>query len=49
MLFETNESQDLANTGLDNLHFMKPVSAGDAIKVRLTFNKRTKRNIATRL
>ena len=34
----------LANTGLDNLRFMKPVEAGDSIKVRLTVKKKTKRN-----
>lgn len=34
----------LANTGLDNLRFMKPVSAGDSIKVRLTVKAKTPRN-----
>lgn len=34
----------LANTGLDNLRFMKPVEAGDAIKVRLTVKHKTPRN-----
>ncbi|MFD0917379.1 phenylacetic acid degradation bifunctional protein PaaZ [Pseudahrensia aquimaris] len=34
----------LANTGLDNLRFMKPVQAGDAIKVRLTVKRKTLRN-----
>ena len=34
----------LANTGLDSLRFMKPVSAGDAIKVRLTVKKKSPRN-----
>ncbi|WP_299608530.1 phenylacetic acid degradation bifunctional protein PaaZ [uncultured Tateyamaria sp.] len=34
----------LANTGLDNLRFMKPVEAGDSIKVRLTVKARTPRN-----
>ena len=34
----------LANTGLDNLRFMKPVSAGDSIKVRLSVKKKTPRN-----
>lgn len=34
----------LANTGLDNLRFMKPVQAGDSIKVRLSVMKKTRRN-----
>ena len=34
----------LANTGLDNLRFMKPVQAGDSIKVRLTVKAKTPRN-----
>ena len=34
----------LANYGLDNLRFMKPVSPGDTIKVRLTAKAKTKRN-----
>ena len=34
----------LANTGLDHLRFMKPVSPGDSIKVRLTVKQKTKRN-----
>ena len=34
----------LANTGLDNLRFMKPVVADDEIKVRLTVKKKTNRN-----
>ncbi len=33
----------LANTGLDNLRFMKPVQAGDSIAVRLTVMARTRR------
>lgn len=36
----------LANTGLDNLRFMKPVEAGDSIKVRLTVKAKTPRNDA---
>ncbi|MEP1254330.1 MAG: MaoC/PaaZ C-terminal domain-containing protein, partial [Alphaproteobacteria bacterium] len=44
MFVEPNEGPVLANTGLDSLRFMKPVSAGDAIKVRLTVRKKTKRN-----
>ena len=34
----------LANTGLDALRFMKPVQAGDSIKVRLTVKAKTPRN-----
>ena len=34
----------LANTGLDNLRFMKPVSPGDSMKVRLTVKHKTPRN-----
>ncbi len=34
----------LANTGLDNLRFMKPVQAGDSIKVRLSVKVKTPRN-----
>ena len=34
----------LANTGLDNLRFMKPVSPGDSIAVRLTVKAKTPRN-----
>jgi oxepin-CoA hydrolase / 3-oxo-5,6-dehydrosuberyl-CoA semialdehyde dehydrogenase len=34
----------LANTGLDNLRFLKPVEPGDSIKVRLTVMKKTPRN-----
>ncbi|MEL6450888.1 MAG: phenylacetic acid degradation bifunctional protein PaaZ [Pseudomonadota bacterium] len=34
----------LANTGLDNLRFMKPVQAGDRIQVRLTVKAKTPRN-----
>ncbi|MDV4143323.1 phenylacetic acid degradation bifunctional protein PaaZ [Shimia sp. FJ5] len=44
LFVEPNEGPVLANTGLDNLRFMKPVSAGDAIKVRLTVKKKTRRN-----
>ena len=33
----------LANTGLDSLRFMKPVSAGDAIKVQLIVKAKTPR------
>jgi oxepin-CoA hydrolase/3-oxo-5,6-dehydrosuberyl-CoA semialdehyde dehydrogenase len=34
----------LANYGLDNLRFMKPVSPGDALSVRLTAKEKTRRN-----
>jgi oxepin-CoA hydrolase/3-oxo-5,6-dehydrosuberyl-CoA semialdehyde dehydrogenase len=34
----------LANTGLDNLRFMKPVQAGDSIKVQLTVKAKTPRS-----
>ncbi|MFG6566912.1 phenylacetic acid degradation bifunctional protein PaaZ [Sulfitobacter sp. 1A13679] len=34
----------LANTGLDNLRFLEPVSAGDSIKVRLSVKHKTPRN-----
>lgn len=34
----------LANYGLDNLRFMKPVSPGDSVKVRLTAKSKTGRN-----
>ena len=44
MFVEPNEGPVLANTGLDNLRFIKPVEAGDTIKVRLTVKKKTPRN-----
>lgn len=34
----------LANYGLDNLRFMKPVSPGDSLKVRLTARQKARRN-----
>jgi oxepin-CoA hydrolase/3-oxo-5,6-dehydrosuberyl-CoA semialdehyde dehydrogenase len=34
----------LANYGLDNLRFVKPVSPGDAIAVRLTAMAKSRRN-----
>lgn len=34
----------LANTGLDNLRFMAPVTAGDSIRVRLSVKHKTPRN-----
>ena len=44
LFVEPNEGPVLANTGLDNLRFMKPVQAGDSIKVRLTVKMKTPRN-----
>ncbi|NOD47624.1 MULTISPECIES: phenylacetic acid degradation bifunctional protein PaaZ [unclassified Ruegeria] len=44
LFVEPNEGPVLANTGLDGLRFMKPVEAGDSIKVRLTVKAKTKRN-----
>ncbi len=44
MFVEPNEGPVLANTGLDSLRFMKPVEAGDTIKVRLTVKHKTPRN-----
>jgi oxepin-CoA hydrolase/3-oxo-5,6-dehydrosuberyl-CoA semialdehyde dehydrogenase len=36
----------LANTGLDRLRFLKPVSPGDAIRVRLVVKRKTRRTDA---
>ena len=44
LFVEPNEGPVLANTGLENLRFMKPVQAGDSIKVRLTVKRKTARN-----
>ena len=44
LFVEPNEGPVLANTGLDNLRFMKPVQAEDRIKVRLTVKNKTPRN-----
>ncbi len=44
LFVQPDEGPVLANTGLDNLRFMKPVEAGDAIKVRLTTKQKTPRN-----
>ena len=44
LFVQPDEGPVLANTGLDNLRFMKPVQAGDSIKVRLTVKHRTPRN-----
>jgi oxepin-CoA hydrolase/3-oxo-5,6-dehydrosuberyl-CoA semialdehyde dehydrogenase len=43
LFVEPNEGPVLANTGLDNLRFMKPVVAGSRLKVRLTVKKKTRR------
>ena len=43
LFVEPSEGPVLANTGLDGLRFMKPVEAGDSIKVRLTVKKKTPR------
>ncbi|MCF3593777.1 phenylacetic acid degradation bifunctional protein PaaZ [Rhodobacteraceae bacterium LMO-12] len=44
LFVESNEGPVLANTGLDNLRFMKPVQAGDSIAVRLSVKAKTARN-----
>lgn len=44
LFVEPNPGPVLANTGLNNLRFMKPVVPGDSIKVRLTVKMKTKRN-----
>ncbi|WP_170365196.1 phenylacetic acid degradation bifunctional protein PaaZ [Ruegeria arenilitoris] len=43
LFVEPNEGPVLANTGLDGLRFMKPVVAGDSIKIRLTVKQKTRR------
>ncbi|MEM7319318.1 MAG: phenylacetic acid degradation bifunctional protein PaaZ, partial [Pseudomonadota bacterium] len=44
LFVDPDEGPVLANTGLDGLRFMKPVSAGDSIKVRLSVQAKTPRN-----
>ena len=44
LFVEPNEGPVLANTGLDNLRFMKPVAAGDTIAVRLSVKQKTPRS-----
>jgi len=44
LFVEPAEGPVLANTGLDNLRFLKPVSPGDSIAVDLTVMDRTSRN-----
>ena len=44
LFVQPDEGPVLANTGLDNLRFMKPVQADDSIKVCLTVKHKTPRN-----
>ncbi|MEM9342308.1 MAG: phenylacetic acid degradation bifunctional protein PaaZ [Pseudomonadota bacterium] len=44
LFVQPDEGPVLANTGLDNLRFMKPVEAGDSIRVRLSVKHKTPRN-----
>jgi oxepin-CoA hydrolase / 3-oxo-5,6-dehydrosuberyl-CoA semialdehyde dehydrogenase len=44
LFVEPSEGPVLANTGLDNLRFLKPVESGNAIKARLSVRKKTRRN-----
>jgi oxepin-CoA hydrolase/3-oxo-5,6-dehydrosuberyl-CoA semialdehyde dehydrogenase len=44
LFVQPDEGPVLANTGLDKLSFMKPVEAGDSIKVRLSVKQKTPRN-----
>ncbi|MCH2078210.1 MAG: phenylacetic acid degradation bifunctional protein PaaZ [Rhodobacteraceae bacterium] len=44
LFVQPDEGPVLANTGLDNLRFMKPVEPGDSLKVRLTVKHKTRRN-----
>jgi len=44
LFVQPDEGPVLANTGLDNLRFMKPVQADDSIKVCLTVKYKTPRN-----
>lgn len=43
LFVEPSPGPVLANTGLDGLKFMKPVSPGDAISVELTVKRKTRR------
>ena len=43
LFVEPNPGPVLANTGINELSFQKPVAAGDSIKVRLTVKRKTKR------
>ncbi|SMX51091.1 phenylacetic acid degradation bifunctional protein PaaZ [Actibacterium lipolyticum] len=44
LFVEPNPGPVLANTGLDNLRFMAPLSPGETLGVRLTVKQKTKRN-----
>ncbi len=44
LFVEPSEGPVLANTGLTDLKFMKPVEPGDSIRVRLTVKRKTPRN-----
>ncbi|MEX3016793.1 phenylacetic acid degradation bifunctional protein PaaZ [Gymnodinialimonas hymeniacidonis] len=44
LFVEPNEGPVLANTGLDSLRFLKPVSPGDSIRVHLTVMDKKSRN-----
>ncbi|MGR3837032.1 MAG: phenylacetic acid degradation bifunctional protein PaaZ [Cognatishimia sp.] len=44
LFVQPDEGPVLANTGLDKLRFLKPVSAGDSIHVHLTVKQKTPRN-----
>lgn len=44
LFVEPDPGPVLANTGLDNLRFMKPVQAGDSIAVTLAVKAKTRRN-----
>ncbi|MEO0711397.1 MAG: aldehyde dehydrogenase family protein, partial [Pseudomonadota bacterium] len=46
LFVQPEEGPVLANTGLDNLRFMKPVEPGDSVKVRLSVKQKTPRNEA---
>ncbi|MEM7214302.1 MAG: phenylacetic acid degradation bifunctional protein PaaZ [Pseudomonadota bacterium] len=46
LFVEPNPGPVLANTGLNNLSFQKPVQAGDSIMVRLTVKRKTRRTDA---
>ena len=43
LFVEPNEGPVLANTGLNNLRFMKPVEAGARIKARVSVRRKTRR------
>jgi oxepin-CoA hydrolase / 3-oxo-5,6-dehydrosuberyl-CoA semialdehyde dehydrogenase len=46
LFVEPRRGPVLANYGLDNLRFLKPVSPGEAIRVRLTVKSKSPRNEA---